>query len=103
MSFFEIFAPGLRHLREERSRQRHDATRPRRSDPPFEIDLDAGTARIVLPATKPTRIDPTTSDPTTSDTAKSDTAESDTAPSSTPGGGAALDSEPEDPSSVIGG
>ena len=59
MSFLEIFAPGLRHLREERARQRHDAAEPRRSDPPFEIDLEAGTARIILPAADPSSSDRT--------------------------------------------
>lgn len=52
MSFLEIFAPGLRHLSEERERQRHDVAHPRVGGPPLGIDLDAGTARIRVPAQK---------------------------------------------------
>jgi Family of unknown function (DUF6191) len=49
MSFSEIFQPGLRHLREERERQRLMVARPPAAGPaPLGIDLDAGTA--VLPA-----------------------------------------------------
>lgn len=51
MSFLEIFQPGLRHLREERERQRMDVAHPTNgADPLVEIDLDAGTARIVMPS-----------------------------------------------------
>jgi hypothetical protein len=53
MSFLEIFAPGMRHLREERERQRHDVTYPKHGGPPFGIDLDAGTARFAVPAAPP--------------------------------------------------
>lgn len=49
MSFIEIFAPGMRHLREERERQRHNVTYPKQGAPPFGIDLDAGTARFTVP------------------------------------------------------
>ena len=51
MSFFEVFQPGLRHLREERDRRRSMVVRPTHGGgAPLGIDLDAGTARIVLPA-----------------------------------------------------
>ena len=50
MSFIEIFAPGMRHLREERERPRHDVAYPTQGGPPFGIDLDAGTARFTVPA-----------------------------------------------------
>jgi hypothetical protein len=53
MSFIEIFAPGMRHLREERERQRHDVAYPKQGGPPFGIDLDAGTARFTVPAAPP--------------------------------------------------
>ena len=51
MSFLEIFQPGLKHLREERLRQRMNVAHPTDgADPLMEIDLDAGTATIVIPA-----------------------------------------------------
>ena len=56
MSFMEIFQPGLRHLREERARQQIDVTYPTNGgNPPIEVDLDAGTATIVVrvPAPEP--------------------------------------------------
>lgn len=50
MSFLEIFQPGLRHLREERARQRMDVAHPTNgADPLMVIDLDAGTATVVVP------------------------------------------------------
>ena len=56
MSFFEIFQPGLQHLREERDRRRMLIVRPNHGGgAPLGIDLDAGTATISLPApTRPT-------------------------------------------------
>lgn len=49
MSFLEIFQPGLRHLREERARQRMLVAHPTNGgNPPIQIDLDAGTATVVL-------------------------------------------------------
>lgn len=49
MSFMEIFQPGLKFLRQERERQRMDVAYPKNGgNPPMEIDLDAGTATIVL-------------------------------------------------------
>ncbi len=54
MSFLEIFQPDLRHLREERDRQKIMVVRPRTGDgPPLGIDLDAGTARLALPPHPP--------------------------------------------------
>jgi Family of unknown function (DUF6191) len=50
MSFLEIFQPDLRHLREERDRQKILVVRPRAGEgPPLGIDLDAGTARLAPP------------------------------------------------------
>jgi len=49
MSFMEIFQPGLRYLRDERDRQRMDVAYPTNGgNPPIDIDLDAGTATIVV-------------------------------------------------------
>ena len=50
MSFLEIFQPGLKHLHEEKDRQRMLVVRPSHGGgPPLGIDLDAGTASIVVP------------------------------------------------------
>ena len=50
MSFLEIFQPGLKHLYEEKDRQRILVVRPSHGGgPPLGIDLDAGTASIVVP------------------------------------------------------
>lgn len=43
----EILQPSARHLHEEQERQRHDLVLPGDADPPWTVDLDAGTA--VLP------------------------------------------------------
>lgn len=49
MSFMEIFQPGLKHLREEQYRQQMDIAYPTNGgNPPMAIDLDAGTATIVV-------------------------------------------------------
>ncbi len=65
MSFLEIFQPGLRHLREERDRQKILVAQPTHGGgPPLGIDLEAGTARLVLPAA--TDSDPTSAGPGTS-------------------------------------
>jgi Family of unknown function (DUF6191) len=49
MSFLEIFQPGLKHLHEERDRQRTQVIRPAQgAGPPLGIDLEAGTASIVV-------------------------------------------------------
>jgi hypothetical protein len=51
MSFMEIFQPGLKFLREERERERMNVAYPMNgADPLMEIDLDAGTATIVVAA-----------------------------------------------------
>jgi Family of unknown function (DUF6191) len=51
MSFFEIFQPGLRHLREEHDRQKTMVANPTHGGgAPLGIDLDAGTATITLAA-----------------------------------------------------
>jgi hypothetical protein len=45
MSFLEIFEPGLKHLREEKDRQKMLVVRPSHGGgAPLGIDLDAGTA-----------------------------------------------------------
>ena len=50
MSFLEIFQPGLKHLHEELDRQRTLVIRPSHGGgPPLGIDLEAGTASIVVP------------------------------------------------------
>lgn len=49
MSFFEIFNPGMRHLREERDRQRMLVSKPTHGGgAPLGIDLDGGTAKITV-------------------------------------------------------
>lgn len=47
---FEIFQPGIAHLIEEKERQRLDIVQSEDGDPPWEIDLDAGTAVLRRPA-----------------------------------------------------
>ena len=55
MSFFEIFQPGLRHLRDERDRQKTLVSRPAAGGRgPLGIDLDSGIATIPGSA-QPTR------------------------------------------------
>jgi hypothetical protein len=50
MSFFEIFQPGLKHLREERDRQKTLVTRPTHGGGgPLGIDLDNGKATFSMP------------------------------------------------------
>jgi hypothetical protein len=47
VSFLEIFQPDLKHLRQERDRQRMLLVRPSNgAGPPMGIDLDAGQATI---------------------------------------------------------
>lgn len=45
-----IFQPGIQHLVEEQERQRLEIVQPEDGDPPWEIDLDAGTALLGRPA-----------------------------------------------------
>ena len=48
-AFFELFQPGLRHLREERDRQKMTVANPGHGGgAPLGIDLDAGTAKIKI-------------------------------------------------------
>ena len=64
MSFLEIFQPGLKHLREERDRQRMLVLRPSHgAGPPMGIDLDAGKATISV---TPPQLEP--GEPATHDT-----------------------------------
>ena len=54
MSFLEIFQPGLKHLYEEKDRQRMLLIRPSHGGGyPLGIDLDAGTASIAVPRRAP--------------------------------------------------
>lgn len=48
---FELFAPSRQHLVEEKDRQRLTIAQRESEEPPFGIDLDAGTA--VLPGDPP--------------------------------------------------
>lgn len=49
MSFLEIFQPGLKHLRDERDRQKMLVVRPPHGGgAPMGIDLDAGKATIAV-------------------------------------------------------
>ena len=51
MSFFEIFQPGLRHLREERDRLKTMVARPKHGgEGPLGIDLDGGKATFTMPS-----------------------------------------------------
>lgn len=50
MSFFEIFNPGMQHLREERDRRKMLVSRPTHGGgSPLGIDLQGGKAKISLP------------------------------------------------------
>ncbi len=48
-ALFAIFQPGVEHLIEERERQRLDIVQREDGDPPWEIDLGAGTAVLRPP------------------------------------------------------
>jgi len=49
MSFFEIFQPELKYLREEKERQKMLVSKPSHGGgAPLGIDLDAGTAKITI-------------------------------------------------------
>lgn len=68
MSFGEIFNPGLRHLREEKERQKMQVSKPTPGGgAPFGIDLEAGVAKITLrrPAAEQDPVDETPEDPDT--------------------------------------
>jgi hypothetical protein len=56
VSFGEIFNPGLRHLREEKERQKMLVSKPTHGGgSPLGIDLEAGIAKITVrrPAPEP--------------------------------------------------
>ena len=49
MTFFELFQPGLKYLREEKERQKMLVSKPTHGGgAPLGIDLDAGTAKITI-------------------------------------------------------
>ncbi len=49
MSFFEIFQPGLKHLTEERDRQKMLVSKPTHGGgAPLGIDLDGGIAKFTV-------------------------------------------------------
>jgi hypothetical protein len=56
VTFLELFQPGLRHLREEKERQKMLVSKPTHGGgAPLGIDLNAGTAKITItPKTQPT-------------------------------------------------
>jgi Family of unknown function (DUF6191) len=55
VSFFELFQPGLKYLREEKDRQKILVAKPSHGGgAPLGIDLDVGTAKITI-APKPDR------------------------------------------------
>jgi hypothetical protein len=55
VTFFELFQPGLKYLREEKARQKMLVSKPTHGGgAPLGIDLDAGTAKITIrPKTSP--------------------------------------------------
>ena len=63
MSFLEIFQPGLKHLREERDRQKMLVVRPSHAArAPLGIDLDAGKATIAVTPSQLESEDPEAND-----------------------------------------
>ncbi len=51
MSFFEVFQPGLEYLRREKDRYKMLVSKPTHGGgAPLGIDLDAGIAKIRIPA-----------------------------------------------------
>lgn len=61
MSFGEIVNPGLRHLREEKERQKMLVSKPTHGGgSPLGIDLEAGIAKITVrrPAPEPAEAEP---------------------------------------------
>jgi hypothetical protein len=49
VTFFELFQPGLKYLREEKARQKMLVSKPTHGGgAPLGIDLDAGTAKITI-------------------------------------------------------
>jgi hypothetical protein len=71
MTFGEFFNPGLKHLREERERKRHELIVTGDAAPPWDIDRDGLEITIAAtprPSQPPTLDDdvPSTPDPVTS-------------------------------------
>ncbi len=67
MSFMEIFQPGLKYLREEQYRRQMDVAYPTNGgNPPIEIDLDAGTATIVVRVPAPEQVEVPADEPASS-------------------------------------
>jgi hypothetical protein len=63
VSFLEIFQPGLKHLREERDRQKMLVVRPSHGGgAPMGIDLDAGKATIAVKPPQPEPDEPDAQD-----------------------------------------
>jgi hypothetical protein len=63
VSFLEIFQPGLKHLREERDRQKMLVVRPSQGGgAPLGIDLNAGKATIAVTPSQPEPEDPKDND-----------------------------------------
>lgn len=74
MSFFEIFQPGLEYLRREKDRYKMLVSKPTHGGgAPLGIDLDAGVAKIKIPAR---RVPEAAPGEAASATAESGTAES---------------------------
>ena len=72
MSFGEIFSPGLRHLREEKERQKMLVSKPTHGGgSPLGIDLEAGLAKITVrrpaPKAEPEHEDPAAVQPAPAD------------------------------------
>lgn len=70
MSFFEIFQPGLEHLRREKDRYKMLVSKPTHGGgAPLGIDLEAGIAKIKIPsrAASPAEPDPSPEDPVAAD------------------------------------
>jgi hypothetical protein len=84
MSFGEIFQPGLRHLREEKERQKMLVSKPTPGGgAPFGIDLEAGVAKITVRRPAPEPESAATEQPTdASPTETADDADEDAQPSS---------------------
>lgn len=80
MSFFEIFQPGLEHLRREKDRYKMLVSKPTHGGgAPLGIDLDAGIAKIRIPARAAAPIEPEPADsvesPATGQASEPDTSE----------------------------
>jgi hypothetical protein len=62
VSFLEIFQPGLKHLREERDRQKMLVRPSHGGGAPMGIDLDAGKASIAVTPPQPEPDEPDAED-----------------------------------------